>query len=518
MSDLNKIRFAGRQRVPLAARPALLTGDESTLHLVEKKTLTGEQTDFLIERVLRAFWERSGRDSSALARRHLLESHEGAQIYSACAEQMRRARAAGYKVRSHAEHVEAITGQVPRLPSKNGISVGHYRVDGEALDAELGTLIPHPPLRSYAELALDAVLAATIPDWRRHHAHDVRLRTLLPDVNQDSLDARFSVDTVLIRDGEVLGLIEVGRGALMSGDDYIARRAFKRDALEAAGFASYACDLPPGPDSIRTLQDAAEWVAERFGGGAVPTQAEIRALVIAAQAETVLLFDLAQLARHVQRWQHELGSTPLTLQRYTERRTALFESGDPIASSIPAQATLHRMLRKDGTTLAKLSGGGRRRGQSAHRHAGREAPPSYGALKARVRRLGIRTPAEYLSHDDPTLPRDVKKIYPEEFAPDGWPGFLSSGASNADVVGLVAASNIFGVAKIGWRRWKTVAHHLEPDAVRPARTQDANARTFYKPSRVARFLVERGLTAPADYERALEELQRLAKPSPVEAR
>jgi hypothetical protein len=325
------------------------------------------------------------------------------------------------------------------------------------------------------------------------------------------------VDTVLVRDGEVLGLIEVGRGALLGGADYIGRRAFKRDALEAAGFASHACDLPPGPDSIRTLQDAAKWAVERFGGGAVPTQAEIRALVIAAQAETVLLFDLAQLAPHVRNWQHELGSTPLTLQRYTERRAALFESGDPIATSIPAQATLQRMLRKGGTTLAKLSGGGRRRGQSAHRHAGREAPPSYGALKARVRRLGIRTPAEYLSHDDPTLPRDIKKLYPKEFAPDGWPGFLSSGASNADVVGMVAASAIYSVARIGWNRWKAVADDLKPDARRPARTRHANTRAFYKPARVARFLVERGLISESDTERVLEELEALAKRAKKEA-
>jgi hypothetical protein len=125
--------------------------------------------------------------------------------------------------------------------------------------------------------------------------------------------------------------------------------------------------------------------------------------------------------------------------------------------------------------------------------------------------MGIRTAAEYLSHDDPTLPRDVKKVYPKEFAADGWSGFLSTGASNSEIVGMVAASAIYSAARIGWSRWKAVAHHLEPDAVRPARTRNANTRSYYKPARVASFLVERGLIAPGDHERVLGELQRLAK-------
>ncbi|MCA9640529.1 MAG: hypothetical protein KC492_07515, partial [Myxococcales bacterium] len=362
MSDLFKIRFAGRQRVPLAARPALLTGDRSTLHFVERKNLSGEETDFVIERVLRAWWESNGHDRCALERRHMLESEEGSRIYQACAEQMRRARAAGHKIRSHAEHVEVITDHAPRLASRSGIPVARYRVEGRALDADLGSLVAHPELRSYAEVALDAVLSAAIPDWHRHHAHDVGLQALLPHRDLGDLDPRFSVDTVLVRDGEVLGLLEVGRGTLLKDDDYVARRTVKREVLEGAGLTLHACDLPSGPHSIRTLQAATEWAVARFGRGAVPTLEEIRALVIDARAEAVLLFNLAQLTPYVRAWQRELGNTPLTLQRYTERRASLFEHGDPIAPSVPAQATLQRMLRAGGVTLAKLSGGGRRRG------------------------------------------------------------------------------------------------------------------------------------------------------------
>jgi hypothetical protein len=512
MQDEIKNRFANRARIPLAAWPALLVGDESTLSFVAKGAWTGDETDFVLSRVLRAWWQHSGCNPRALERMHMTSSPEGARIYQACAERIRKARLAGFVVRTHAEHVELITGSAPRMSSKNDISVARYRMGGEALSDDFAMLVPHPALRSYAEVALDAVLGATIRDWERHHTHDVRLTALVPSADTSHLDARLSVDTVLVREGAVLGVLEVSRGTLMRGDDYMARRAFKRTVLESARVPLHECNLPSGPHAINALRAAASWVASRFGEGTVPKPDEIGRLVLDAKAEAVLLLNLPQLTPIVQQWQLELGATPLTLERYTERRSALIDEEHALAPSLPAQATLQRMLREARTTLAKVSGGGRRRGQPAHRHAGASAPAPYETVRARAQALGIRTPTEYLSHADPTLPRDLTKLYPVEFPADGWSGFLGTGARNADIVGLVPASRVSQVARLDWYRWKTASAELAPDAERPARARQTNARAYYRPKRVVPFLVERGLIPSSDAARVLAQLEGSARP------
>ncbi|MEZ4329863.1 MAG: hypothetical protein R3B40_31820 [Polyangiales bacterium] len=511
MQDDIKNRFADRERIPLAAWPALLVGDESTLRFLTKKGWTGDETDFVLSRVLRAWWHHSGSSPRALERMHMMSSPDGARIYQACAERIRKARVAGFVVRTHAQHAENITGSSPRMSSKNEISVARYCTDGEALSDDLVTVVQHPLLRSYAEVALDAVLGATVRDWHHHHAHDVRLTALVPATDTSPLDARLSVDTVLVRDGAALGVLEVSRGTLMRGDDYVARRAFKRTVLESAGVPLHECDLPSGPQAIDALHSAASWVVRRLGEGTVPTPAEIRSSVLEAKAEAVLLLSLPQLKPIVQQWQAELGTTPLTLERYTHRRSALIDEEHPLAPSLPAQATLQRMLREARTTLAKVSGGGRRRGQPAHAHAGASAPAPYEVVRARAQALGIRTPAEYLSHSDPTLPRDLKKVYPVEFPADGWSGFLGTGARNADIVGLVPASRVSKVARLDWYRWKAASAGLAPDAERPARAFQTNTRTYYRPKRVVPFLVKSGLISGSDAPRVLAELEGSAR-------
>lgn len=496
----------GQQRVPLAAWPSRLINDPSTLPYLGKRW-TGQETDFVIERVLRAWLAYHSMDAQVLERVHMLEYQEGARIYQSCAEAMRRARKAGFHVRTHAEHVEEITGKAPRLSSKGGIGLSRYRVEGRALGVDFDLSATHPQLRSYAEVALDAVLDASIPDWGRHHAHDVRLSALVPDADPSLFDARFSVDTVLIRDGVVLGVVEVGRGALLRDEAYVARRAAKRDILERAGYALHCCDLPPGPRSIRALRDTANWVVGRFGAGATPSLEQVAALVVGARAEAVLLFDLEHLTPYLRHWQQELGGAPLTWKHYTERRAAMLEAGVPAAMSIPAQATLQRMLRASGQTMATLSGGGRRRGQPAHLHDGRRDRRPYNELKTYVQSLGVRTPAEYRAHRDLTLPRDPKAVYPQEFPVDGWSGFLGNGASNTDVVGMVPSSRIPRIVGFAWSRWRAVADGLEPDAQRSARSNQARSRAYFTPARVVPFLVERGLIAARDAQRVLAQLE-----------
>lgn len=505
--------ISGKQRVPLAAWPARLVNDQSTLQFVTKRRWTGKETDFVVERVLRAWLEHKGLDGRVLERMHMLEYQDGARIYQACAEAMRRARTAGFHVRTHAQHVEAIVGVAPRMGEKGGIGPSRYRVEGRAVCTNLDVPSQHPQLRSFAELALDAVLAASIPNWECHHAHDVRLRTLLPGVDPDSYDARLSVDTVLVHDGAVVGLVEVGRGTLMRTSAYIARRTVKRELLESAGFVLHACDVPSGPRSIEALRETVAWVVDRLGIGVVPELGEVRALVVTARAEAVLLFDLDQLAPLLRRWQQELGRVPLTWARYTERRTAMLADGHPVAACIPAQATLHRMLRASGKTLATLSGGGRRRGQAAYRHDGRRTRRPYIELKAHVRALGIRTPVQYRKHDDVTLPRDPKAVYPDHFPADGWAGFLGNGATNSDIAGMIPSSQIPRTAGFAWKRWKGVCDGLAPDAERPARTNHATARTYFKPTRVVPFLVQHGLIAAGEAHHVLAKLEAAARPS-----
>lgn len=506
MSHRIRRPLSGQKRVHLAAWPSLLIDDPSTLPFIGKRW-TGEETDFVIERVLRAWLEYQGMDAQWLERMHMLESQEGARIYQACAEAMRRARRAGFLVRTHAEHVEHITGEAPRLSSKGGIGLSRYRVDGRSLGVELDLSGAHPQLRSYAEVAVDAVLGASIPNWDQHHAHDLRLSVLVPDADPSLFDARFSVDTVLVRDGVVLGVLEVGRGALLRDQAYVARRAAKRDILEGAGYALHCCDLPPGPRSIQKLRETADWVVARFGCGVAPTHEQVTALVLSARAEAVLLFDLEHLTPYLRHWQQELGTAPLTWKHYSERRAAMLDEGVPAALSIPAQATLQRMLRASGQTIARLSGGGRRRGQPPHLHDGRRARRPYSELRAYVQSLGVRTPAEYRAHHDLTLPRDPKAVYPDEFPGDGWSGFLGTGASNADVQGMVPSSRIPRIAGFAWRRWSAVADGLEPDARRPPRSNQARARAYFKPVRVVPFLVDRGLIAAADADRVLAKLE-----------
>lgn len=506
MSHKTSRPIRGQKRVPLAAWPSLLIGDPSTLPYIGKPW-TGQETDFVIERVLRAWFEHQGMNAKALERVHMLESPEGARIYQACAEAMRRARKAGSCVLTHAEHVEHITGEAPRLSSKGGIGPSRYRMDGRALRVELDLPGTHPQLRSYSEVAVDAVLGASIPNWSQHHAHDVRLSALVPEAEASLFDSRFSVDTVLVRDGVVIGVVEVGRGALLRDEAYVARRAVKRDILEKAGYALHCCDLPPGPRSIHVLRETADWVVGRFGRGVTPTEDEVKELVVSARAEAVLLFDLEHLTPYLRHWQQELGSAPLTWKRYSDRRAAMLDAGVAAALSIPAQATLRRMLRASGETMARLSGGGRRRGQPAHLHDGRRARRPYDELRAYVQSLGVRTPAEYRAHHDPTLPRDPKAVYPQEFPLDGWSGFLGTGARNADVLGMVSSSRIPRIAGFAWTRWRAVADGLEPDALRPPRTNQTRARAYFRPVRVVPFLVERGLIAAADSKRVLAQLE-----------
>lgn len=271
----------------------------------------------------------------------------------------------------------------------------------------------------------------------------------------------------------------------------------------------HACDLPCGPEAIDALHAAAGWVASRFGEGEVPTHDEIRRLVIAAEAEAVFLYDLQQLTPIVRGWQSELGRTPLTLERYSERRRTAVDAGH--GSSLPSQATLQRMLADAKTTLGKVSGGGRRRGQPAHRSTGSSTRTPYEVVRAHARSLGIRTPAEYLSHDDPTLPRDLMKLYPRDFTADGWSGFLGTGARKADIVGMVPASQVKNVARLNWYTWKAASMDLAPDAERPARARQTNTRAYYRPQRVVPFLVERGLIPGSDAARVLAQLESMAK-------
>lgn len=397
MDDETKKRFADYERVPLAARPWLLVGDKSTLSFVGKKVWSGEETDFVISRVLRAWWEYSGRKPRSLDRKHMRMSIEGSRIYQACAQQMRLARKAGQTVRSHAQHVEDITGTAPRDASKRDISRARFRVEEEALGDDLQTPVQHPLLRSYAEVALDAVLGASIPNWGGHHAHDIRLSALVAYEDSHELDGRLSVDTVLVRDGEVLGVFEVSRGTLMQEDEYVARRAFKRDRLERAGVPLHECDLPCGPEATDVLQAAACWAVSRFGEGEVPALDEIRRLVVAADANPVFLFDLQQLTPIVREWQTELGSKPLTLDGYSQRRRAAINAGHATGASLPSQATLQRML-GSAESLGEVSGGGRRRGQ-------RLKLLPYQVVRDHARSLGISTCTEYLSHNDTKLPR-----------------------------------------------------------------------------------------------------------------
>ena len=241
-------------------------------------------------------------------------------------------------------------------PRGSSAVASKQRASQLALGADFTTAVSHPSLSSAAEVALDAVLAASVREWDVRHAHDVPLHALLPGRDVRPFDVDLSLATVLVRDGDVLGVIDVGHGSALSDDEHGARRVIARRMLEGAGLAVHACDLPAGPYALTALCDAAGWVVARFGRGAVPTVEGARSLVIEAGADVMLRFTLFQMTLLLCRWQQQLGAPDLTLEGYAERRADMCESDHPLAISLPDEAALQRMLHDAGITLEVLTG------------------------------------------------------------------------------------------------------------------------------------------------------------------
>ncbi len=339
-----------------------------------------------------------------------------------------------------------------------------------ALGADLTTSIAHPALLSNEEVALDAVLAASVRDWDACHAHDVPLHVLLPDVDLSLLPAGVGLGTVLVRSGAVLGVVDVGhRDALRDG----ACRATTFRMLEEAGIPIHMCDVAVGPQALHAFHEAAEWVVTRVGHGAIPTVAEVRTLVVNARAEAVIKYRLLHVTPHLRAWQGHLGTEELTLEHYAERHEDMCVSEHPEATSMPTVVALQRMLDDAGVTLAAVAGRvAAERGQDGSVAAGESEP-----------------------------------LYARRFPPGGWSLFLRAWGFDPGLVGLIAEHSIVWTLGLREAEWRAVSDDLVADATQPARSRSLEPWRFFEPSRVVPFLVERGFIAASEASQVLAELR-----------
>jgi hypothetical protein len=342
-----------------------------------------------------------------------------------------------------------------------------------ALNADLTTLIEHPVLSSDEEVALDAVLAASVCDWDVCHAHDVPLSALLPDSDPSLLPAGFCLGTVLVRDGAVLGVIDVGHGRALRDEDRRAQRVTVRRMLKAAGIAVHVCNLSTGLGAIHALHKAAGWVVTRVGRGSVLTVGEVRALVVKAHAEAVVQYGLPQVTPLLRMWQRQLGPTELTVEHYGDRVEDMCESDHPDARSMPTAVALQRMLDNAGVTLAAVTGG---------------------PMAARVR--------------DGAAATRVRQPPPaRRFVPWNWPLFQFEWDLSMGVERLVSEHCVVHALWLDSAAWSAVADDLEADATVPAHDASLKPSRYFEPSRAVEFLVERGLLPASEAALVLEELQ-----------
>jgi hypothetical protein len=438
---------------------------------------------------------------------------EGRLILKLLHERQHRGRLGGVRVETLIEGVagKPYSSLVRRRTGGKRFDPGHSQhlaVDGRSLEH-------HPGLMSVSEVAVDEILHAVVgPSWQQCHRHGVSLVALGFEGH-----ANFSVDFVVIRAGVRLGVVEVGAGDELRQKYYCANRATKRRFLNSLGLPLFECDLPPSSWHKRfaTLRSCAEWVLQLLGNPRAVQDWEIDKGLSAhvhAQADAIV----AMSRDDFDAWLRRHGLLGKSVDEYYRRRPALLLL-DADTRRTPPRGSLPAWMRREGVS-GRFDLMGRSPVGKGSRYAKTQAPDfalftDYAIARGTAQAGGFRTRDDYLCRSkafDPRLPSDPEVTFATEFARDGWPGYLGSGAANHELVGLVGASGLRRVLKIGHRRVKDLLAACPPET-RKARPRADGEELYVRPTDAVEAAIRVGVLVPGQAANALADLHRVARAS-----
>lgn len=463
-------------RLPLEGWLCEISGDSEHWRHVLKPPASKRALTRLVVETLQAYVAARGGHAETLAPHALRLDEEWGALYSCVNRAVEEGRLDG----TYRQLVERATGiDYDRLLNRVGRHVYVPRTHQRQRGAD-GRPLGHHGLRSLAEAAVDDLAAAAVGAtvWELSHRHDVPVRHLA-----HGFRGQHTIDVALYRDGELAGVVEIGAGGLLDSKKYVASRKKKRAALEAAGVPLLECDLRGGRSSEQTLSGGVRWIGARLGQRcAGPSASEIRATLVELNRGAVLHFGQEETAGWIRR------KGVQTRAEYEDRRQRDIADGDPEAAYVVPGGTLNARLEDWGLTWHQLAGKSARGRGSAKAQAvtGLEKYSKYDDARRAARRGKFKNAADYLRRAttvDPKLPALPDHLWPEEFARDGWSGFLGTGAANHEVEGWTTKEELKRLSTSGDGVWKRLL-----DGV-PHKAQ--GHRTFYDPRVLTREVPKR---------------------------
>jgi hypothetical protein len=416
--------------MPMGAMLVELAGDWSEWESVSQGRLPPEDNERIALKLLDTYFESKGRDSGVLRRHTMKLDVCGSRIHGAIAELEHKGRlkttwgglVTQVAKRPYREIASKLSGAKVFAPSTHVTQVAN----------DLTAYETHPSVRSNVEAAVDTLLFRLVGErWCAVHRHEVTLQEL-----DSTAKPRYSVDVLLVRDGKPLAAIDIGAGDLKKEQQYLRRRAYKRGWAGSFGLPYHECDLTGGEQSIKELDNCLRFVAGHldvpFGFGRTEL---LEAL--GKRHESVVHMSITQLREFL------LSRGERTQTAYFRLYEELKAADDPVWRTLPPPGTLPSMVRSANISWRHLFGGQPHGpGSRAKRRALGQTFEHYQDAKIAARRGEFCGMDDYHSRHaalDDRLPYSPEAIWPEEFALDGWPGFLGTGPSNRSLEGLVSA-------------------------------------------------------------------------------